>query len=156
MTTKSSTIIGNPVYPIMFAIGGVHLLNDSLQAVIPAMFPILEKDMGLTFTQLGLIAFALNMVASVLQPVVGYFSDRKPRPYALPIGMTFSFVGIAGLAFAPEYWMILVFVMFLGLGSAVFIQKGPGFHLWQLGQEGTIAINLSSGWEFGSGTCTIN
>ena len=124
MTTKPSTTIGNPIYPIMFAIGGVHLLNDSLQAVIPAMFPILEESMGLTFTQLGLIAFALNMVASVLQPVVGYFSDRKPKPYALPIGMTFSLVGIAGLAFAPEYWMVLVFVIFLGFGSAVFHPEG--------------------------------
>ena len=102
MKTKESLPIGNPVYPIMFAIGGVHLLNDSLQSVVPAMFPILEKDMGLTFTQLGLIAFALNMVASVLQPVVGYLSDRRPRPYTLPVGMTFSLVGIAGLAFAPS------------------------------------------------------
>ena len=108
----------------MFAIGGVHFLTDSLQAVSPAMFPILEKSMGLSFTQLGLIAFALNMVASVLQPVVGYLSDRKPKPYALPIGMTFSLVGIAGLAFAPEYWMILVFVIFLGFGSAVFHPEG--------------------------------
>lgn len=124
MTTQAKSVIGNPVYPIMFAIGGVHLLNDSLQAVIPAMFPILEESMGLTFTQLGLIAFALNMVASVLQPVVGYLSDRKPKPYALPIGMTFSLVGIAGLAFAPEYWMILVFVIFLGFGSAVFHPEG--------------------------------
>ena len=124
MTTKAKSVIGNPVYPVMFAIGGVHLLNDSLQAVIPAMFPILEESMGLTFTQLGLIAFALNMVASVLQPVVGYLSDRKPKPFALPIGMTFSMVGMAGLAFAPEYWMILVFVIFLGFGSAVFHPEG--------------------------------
>lgn len=124
MATKSSPMAGNPVYPVMFAIGGVHLLNDSLQAVIPAMFPILEESMALTFTQLGLIAFALNMVASVLQPVVGYFSDRKPRPYALPIGMTFSLVGIAGLAFAPQYWMILLFVICLGFGSAVFHPEG--------------------------------
>ena len=124
MSTKTKSIVGNPVYPVMFAIGGVHLLNDSLQSVIPAMFPILEESMGLSFTQLGLIAFALNMVASVLQPVVGYISDRKPRPYALPIGMTFSLVGIAGLAFAPEYWMILVFVIFLGFGSAVFHPEG--------------------------------
>ena len=124
MTTKATSVIGNPVYPVMFAIGGVHLLNDSLQAVIPAMFPILEKSMGLSFTQLGLIAFALNMVASVLQPVVGYLSDRKPKPYALPIGMTFSLVGITGLAFAPEYWMILVCVIFLGFGSAVFHPEG--------------------------------
>lgn len=114
----------NPVYPIMFAIAAVHLLNDSLQAVIPAMFPILEKSMGLSFTQLGLIAFVLNMVASVLQPIVGYFSDKKPKPYALPIGMTFSFFGILGLAFAPEYWIVLVSVVFLGLGSAIFHPEG--------------------------------
>ena len=119
-----TSMAGNPVYPVMFAIGACHLLNDSLQAVIPAMFPILEKDMGLTYTQLGLIAFALNMVASVLQPVVGYISDKKPMPYALPIGMTSSFLGIAGIAFAPEYWMIVVSVIFLGFGSAVFHPEG--------------------------------
>lgn len=121
---SSSSLAGNPVYPVMFAIGGCHLLNDSLQAVIPAMFPILEADLGLTFTQLGLIAFVLNMVASVLQPVVGFISDKKPMPYALPLGMTSSFFGIAGLAFAPEYWMILVSVIFLGLGSAIFHPEG--------------------------------
>lgn len=124
MSMKESTLSGNPVYPVMFAISGAHLLNDSLQAVIPAMFPILEKSMALTFTQLGLIAFVLNMVASVLQPVVGYYSDKKPKPYALPIGMTFSLIGIAGLAFAPEYWMILLFVACLGFGSAVFHPEG--------------------------------
>src|SRR3712207_5063497 len=100
--TATSSIAGNPVYPVMFAMGACHLLNDSLQAVIPAMFPILEADLGLTYTQLGLIAFALNMVASVLQPVVGYISDRKPMPFALPFGMASSFLGISGLAFAPE------------------------------------------------------
>ncbi|MDE0584332.1 MFS transporter [Planococcus sp. A6] len=121
---SSSSFAGNPVYPVMFAIGGVHLLNDSLQAVIPAMFPILEKDLGLSFTQLGLIAFALNMVASVLQPVIGFASDKKPMPYALPLGMVFSFIGIAGLAFAPEYWLILLSVIFLGFGSAVFHPEG--------------------------------
>lgn len=121
---SSSSLAGNPVYPVMFAIGGVHLLNDSLQAVIPAMFPILEKDLGLSFTQLGLIAFALNMVASVLQPVIGFASDKKPMPYALPLGMVFSFIGIAGLAFAPEYWLILLSVIFLGFGSAVFHPEG--------------------------------
>ncbi|OHX48571.1 Fosmidomycin resistance protein [Planococcus salinarum] len=119
-----TSMAGNPVYPVMFAIGACHLLNDSLQAVIPAMFPILEEDMGLTYTQLGLIAFALNMVASVLQPVIGYISDRNPMPYALPLGMTSSFLGIAGIAFAPEYWMIVVSVMFLGFGSAVFHPEG--------------------------------
>lgn len=120
----SSSMAGNPVYPVMFAIGACHLLNDSLQAVIPAMFPILEKDLGLTFTQLGLIAFALNIVASLLQPVIGFISDKKPMPFALPFGMTSSFLGMAGLAFAPEYWMILLSVVFLGFGSAVFHPEG--------------------------------
>ncbi|MGI2328574.1 MFS transporter [Planococcus sp. YIM B11945] len=122
--TLSSSATGNPVYAVMFAMGSCHLLNDSLQAVVPAMFPILETDLGLTYTQLGFIAFALNMVASVLQPVVGLISDRKPMPFALPIGMASSFLGIAGLAFFPEYWMILVSVMFLGFGSAIFHPEG--------------------------------
>lgn len=121
---NSSSLVEKPIYGVMFAIGGCHLLNDSLQSVIPAMFPILEVSLSLTFTQLGLIAFVLNMVASVLQPVVGFISDKKPMPFALPLGMTSSFVGIAGLAFAPEYWMILVSVIFLGLGSAIFHPEG--------------------------------
>ncbi len=125
VTAKTTSLMAsNPVYPIIFAIGGCHLLNDSLQSVIPAMFPVLEKDLGLTFTQLGLIAFALNMVASVLQPVVGFFSDLKPRPFSLPFGMFLSFLGMAGLAFAPQYWMILVSVIFIGLGSAIFHPEG--------------------------------
>lgn len=121
---NASHKMGSPVYPIMFAIGVCHLFNDSLQAVIPAMFPVLEKEIGLTFTQLGLISFVLNMVSSVLQPVVGFISDKKPMPYALPLGMVSSFVGLVGLAFAPQYWMILVSVIFLGLGSAVFHPEG--------------------------------
>lgn len=123
-SSKETQHPSNPVYPIMFAIGACHLLNDTLQAVIPAMFPVLEKERGLSFTQLGYIFFALNMVASVLQPVVGYFSDRKPMPYALPIGMTFSLIGMAGLAIAPSYWLILLSVIILGLGSAVFHPEG--------------------------------
>ncbi|TQR21580.1 MFS transporter [Psychrobacillus vulpis] len=125
MSTGNATHkLGNPVYPIMFAIGLCHLFNDSLQAVIPAMFPVLERDMGLTFTQLGLISFVLNIVASVLQPVVGFISDKKPMPYALPLGMVSSFVGMAGLALAPQYWMILLSVIFLGFGSAIFHPEG--------------------------------
>ncbi|KQL35139.1 Fosmidomycin resistance protein [Psychrobacillus sp. FJAT-21963] len=121
---NASHKMGNPVYPIMFAIGVCHLFNDSLQSVIPAMFPVLEEERGLTFTQLGLISFMLNIVASVLQPVVGFISDKKPMPYALPLGMISSFVGIAGIAFSTEYWMILVSVVFLGFGSAIFHPEG--------------------------------
>lgn len=112
------------IYRILFIIGACHLLNDSLQAVIPAMFPILEKSMGLSFTQLGLIAFTLNMISSVMQPLVGTFTDKKPLPYALPIGLTSSMVGMLGLALAPNFWLVLVSVVFIGLGSAVFHPEG--------------------------------
>ncbi|MBQ0140713.1 MAG: MFS transporter [Kurthia sp.] len=122
--TAKIPLLGNPVYPIMIMMGICHLFNDTLQAVIPAMFPILKSETGISFTQLGWISFALNMVASVLQPVVGLVSDRKPRPYALPIGMCFSFVGIAGVAFFQNYWLILASVIFLGFGSAIFHPEG--------------------------------
>ncbi|WP_068676676.1 MFS transporter [Oceanobacillus sp. Castelsardo] len=112
------------LYRILFIIGACHLLNDSLQAVIPAMFPILEKSMGLSFTQLGLIAFTLNMISSVMQPLVGTFTDKKPLPFALPIGLTSSMVGMLGLALAPNFWLVLVSVVFIGLGSAVFHPEG--------------------------------
>ncbi|WP_153721923.1 MFS transporter [Sporosarcina cascadiensis] len=122
--SQTSAAADNPVFPIMIAIGICHLFNDTLQAVIPAMLPILKEAHDFSFRQLGFIAFALNIVACLLQPVIGYFSDRKPKPFALPIGMTFSLVGMAGLALAPNYWLIIISVMLLGFGSAVFHPEG--------------------------------
>lgn len=123
-----ASLIGNAqnktMYNILFIIGLCHLLNDSLQAVIPAMFPILEGSLGLTFTQLGLITFTLNMVASIMQPVIGLYTDKRPIPFALPIGLTFSMFGMLGLAFAPSFSMILVSVFFIGIGSATFHPEG--------------------------------
>ncbi|WP_339146111.1 MULTISPECIES: MFS transporter [unclassified Sutcliffiella] len=112
------------VYPILYIIGLVHLLNDALQSVVPALFPVLQNSMGLTFTQLGLIAFALNATSSLIQPVVGIYTDKKPSPYALPIGLTFSLFGIIGLALAQNFWLIIVSVLFIGLGSAAFHPEG--------------------------------
>ncbi|MFC4322918.1 MFS transporter [Litchfieldia salsa] len=112
------------MYKILFMIGFVHLLNDSIQAVVPAMFPILEQSMGLSFTQLGLIAFALNLTASIIQPMIGVYTDKKPSPYALPIGLCFTFVGVIGLALAPSFWMIILSVILIGLGSATFHPEG--------------------------------
>src|SRR5690625_2172967 len=81
------------LYSILIIMGLTHLLNDSIQAVIPAMFPILEESLGLTFTQLGYVAFTLNMVASVMQPAVGMISDRRPMPYAFPLGLISRMIG---------------------------------------------------------------
>ncbi|WP_017727618.1 MFS transporter [Halalkalibacterium ligniniphilum] len=112
------------MYRILFIIGFVHLLNDSIQAVVPAMFPVLEQSMGLSFTQLGLIAFALNATSSLIQPLVGIYTDKKPSPYALPIGLCFTFFGVLGIAFASSYLLVVVSVIFIGLGSATFHPEG--------------------------------
>ncbi|MEH7386744.1 MFS transporter [Bacillus sp. JJ1521] len=112
------------LYGILVIIGFCHMLNDSIQAIIPAMFPILERSMGLSFTQLGLISFSLQMVSSVAQPVVGWYTDKKPMPYALPIGLTSTFFGVIGLAFAPNFTTIILSVLFIGVGSAVFHPEG--------------------------------
>ncbi len=112
------------IYSILFAISFVHLLNDSMQAVIPAIFPILEKSMNLTFTQLGWIAFTLNITSSIMQPVIGWYTDRTTSPYLLPFGMMASLVGMLGIAFADSFYLIIISVIGIGLGSAVFHPEG--------------------------------
>ncbi|EKN66427.1 hypothetical protein BABA_15967 [Neobacillus bataviensis LMG 21833] len=124
LQAKAPKASESTIYKILIIIGLCHLLNDAIQAVVPAMFPILEKSMGLSFTQLGIIAFSLNMVSSVMQPVVGMVTDKKPMPYALPIGLTFTLFGILGLGFASSFAMIVLSVLFIGLGSAVFHPEG--------------------------------
>lgn len=116
--------IHTTVYPILIAISVGHLLNDAMQAVIPALFPILESSMNLSYTQIGWIAFTLNMTSSVLQPVVGLFTDRHPSPYFLPFGMAASLFGMIGLAVAPHFLFVLLSVLLVGLGSAVFHPEG--------------------------------
>lgn len=108
------------VYRILLAISLVHLFNDTIQAIVPAILPIFKDSMRLTYMQSGIIVFALNMTSSVMQPVVGMFADRRPTPVILPIGMGFTFIGVLGLALAPNYWLVLLSVLLIGLGSAVF------------------------------------
>lgn len=132
----------NPVYPIMVAIAVCHLINDTMQAVIPAMFPLLERDLGLTFTQLGMISFVLNIFASLLQPAVGFMTDKKPFPYALPLGMVSSFIGLTLLILSGEYWMILVSVLFLGLGSAIFHPEGSRVSFMAAGNKRGLAQSI--------------
>ena len=141
-TTLSTAKPNNPVYTMMILIGVCHLINDTMQSVIPAMFPLLERDMGLTYTQLGLISFTLNMFASVLQPVVGAVTDKKPMPFALPIGMVSSFIGLTMLILAPNYPLILVSVLFLGLGSAVFHPEGSRVSFMAAGNKRGLAQSI--------------
>nr|WP_231506198.1 MFS transporter [Paenibacillus sp. UNC451MF] len=112
------------VMRILLAISIVHLFNDSIQSIIPAILPILKDTMHLNYMQSGIIVFSLNMTASLMQPAIGLYSDRKPSPYMLPLGMGLTCLGVLGLAFSPNYGLILLSVIFVGLGSAIFHPEG--------------------------------
>lgn len=92
LSAKASKASESTIFKILIIIGVCHLLNDAIQAVVPAMFPILEKSMGLTFTQLGIIAFSLNMVSSVMQPVVGFLQTRSPCPLPCQSGLPLHYL----------------------------------------------------------------
>jgi FSR family fosmidomycin resistance protein-like MFS transporter len=108
------------IIPILTGISVVHFLNDIMQAVVPATFPILQRTLRLSYTELGAIAFANSMTASVAQPLIGWYTDRKPQPYLLLAGMSCTLVGMALLATAETLGAIIIAVMLVGLGSAVF------------------------------------
>jgi MFS transporter, FSR family, fosmidomycin resistance protein len=142
VSVKTTKNADTTMFNILFIIGLCHLLNDAIQAVVPAMFPILEKSMGLSFTQLGIIAFSLNMVSSVLQPVVGFVTDKRPMPFALPIGLTLTLGGVLGMAFAPSFGMIVLSVIFIGLGSAVFHPEGSRVAYMAAGKRRGLAQSI--------------
>jgi len=97
-----------------------HLLNDTVQALVPAIYPMLKAAFSLSFAQVGLMTLAQQLTASVLQPLVGLYTDRRPMPYSLVIGMAFTLVGLLLLAAAPTFGIILAAALLMGIGSAVF------------------------------------
>lgn len=109
-----------PLLPILVALSGAHLLNDLIQSMIPAMYPLIKEAYALDFAQIGLITLAFQVTSSLLQPLLGHVTDHKPWPYAMVAGMCSTLLGLLGLAFAPNYAMVLVAAALVGLGSAVF------------------------------------
>lgn len=108
------------IYSILFSIAVAHMLNDLLQAVIPAAYPILKEKYDLNFTQIGLITFSYQMAASILQPFVGFYTDKKPKPYSQIFGMLFTLSGIVLLAYSTTFALLLVSVVLVGIGSSIF------------------------------------
>lgn len=102
---------------LMVSLG--HLLNDMFQAVIPAIYPMVKETLGLSFTQIGAITLTNQITSSLLQPVVGYFSDKHPRPYGLVVGMCFTMTGLLLLSMANSFPLMLLSVAFVGVGSSV-------------------------------------
>lgn len=107
-------------FKVLAAISFCHLLNDMVQSLIPAVYPILKDSFHLDFGQIGLITLVGQLTASLLQPVIGLYTDRNPKPYSLSIGMTFTLIGLLILAVAHNFGIILVAVALVGIGSAVF------------------------------------
>ncbi len=105
---------------VLWALSLCHLLNDTIQSLLPAIYPVLQANYALTFTQIGILHFAFQCTAAMLQPVVGYATDRRPRFRLLTIGMGLSLIGLMTLAFAHSYAALILAAMAIGLGSAIF------------------------------------
>ena len=119
-TIETKDIAQTTVYSILFSVCFAHLINDLLQAVIPAMYPVLKANYALTFTQIGFITFTYQVTASLLQPFVGIYTDKHPKPYSLAFGMLFSLTGIVMLSQASSFPLILASVAMIGIGSSIF------------------------------------
>ena len=105
---------------VLVAVSVGHLLNDLIQSLLPAVYPLLKSEFGLDFWHIGLITLTNQLTASLLQPVVGHFTDRRPMPYSLAIGMTSTLLGLLLLASAPRFAVIVPAAALIGIGSAVF------------------------------------
>jgi len=105
---------------ILASLSFCHLLNDMMQSLLPSIYPILKQNFGLSFSQIGVITLVNQIIASLLQPVIGFYTDRRPQPYSLAIGMAFTLGGMVLLAFGVTFGLIVLASAFIGLGSAVF------------------------------------
>ncbi len=148
---KSSGSATGTAFRVLVAISFCHLLNDMLQSVVPALYPVLKTAFGLDFGQIGLITLTANVTASLLQPAVGYVTDRRPTPFVLPAGTCFSFAGLLLLGFAPHYSVVLVSVFLMGIGSAVFHPESSRVaRLASGGRHGLAQSLFQVGGNFGS------
>ncbi|MDM0049448.1 MFS transporter [Variovorax sp. J22R115] len=109
-----------PAFGILGAISSAHMVNDMMQSLILAMYPILKGEFSLSFAQIGLITLTYQLTASLLQPLVGLVTDRRPQPYSLPLGMLSTLVGLMLLAVAPNFSVLLLAAAFIGIGSSIF------------------------------------
>lgn len=113
-------VVDRTAFSVLFAIAFSHLLNDTVQSLIPAIYPLVKESYQLSFSEIGLITLAFQLTASILQPLVGHWTDRKPQPFALVGGMVFSLAGLLLLAWAGSFHSLLMAVALVGIGSSIF------------------------------------
>jgi MFS transporter, FSR family, fosmidomycin resistance protein len=143
--------VQHTVYNILFTISFAHLLNDMLQSVVPAVYPVIKEKFNLTFAQIGLITLTNQLVASILQPFVGLYTDKHPRPYSLAVGMGFTLLGLLSLSFASSFIWILLSVSMIGLGSSIFHPESSRVaHMASGGKKGLAQSIFQLGGNAGS------
>jgi FSR family fosmidomycin resistance protein-like MFS transporter len=120
METAESHLANKTTYSILLVISLGHFINDMLQAVVPSVYPIIKSTYGLSFAQVGLITLTYQMTASILQPFVGHYTDKRPMPYSLVIGMSSTLAGLIAVSFASSFYQILAAVSLIGIGSSIF------------------------------------
>ncbi len=118
--TKRSVTAEGTTFAVLAALSFCHLMNDMLQSLLPAIYPLLKTNFALNFTQVGLITLTTQLTASLLQPLVGLYTDRRPMPYSLSLGMGFTFLGMLLLGVANSYFVLLAASALVGMGSSVF------------------------------------
>jgi len=151
VSTKNKELAQKTVYSILFAISFAHLLNDLIQAIIPSVYPILKEKYNLSFSQIGLITFAFQFSASIFQPLVGYYTDKHPKPFSQIYGMLFSLAGIVSLSFADNFYWILLSVVFIGTGSSIFHPESARIsNLASGGKRGLAQSIFQVGGNFGT------
>ncbi len=116
----ASTTAERTMFRVLAAVSFCHVLNDMMQSLLPSIYPILKSSFHLNFTQIGFITLTFQITASLLQPVIGQYTDHKPMPYSLPIGMFFTLIGLLLLAIAHTFPLLLLAAALIGIGSAVF------------------------------------
>ncbi len=154
MTTQAipmPTRTNKTVFSVLCAASFCHLLNDMMQALLPAVYPILQGGFDLSFAQVGFLTFAYQLTASIFQPFIGHYTDKRPLPYSLPMAMASSMAGLLTLAYAPSYSILLVGSMLLGLGSAIFHPESSRIaRLASGGSHGLAQSLFQVGGNFGS------
>ncbi|WP_442794525.1 MFS transporter [Pelobium manganitolerans] len=139
------------VYSVLFTISIAHLLNDMMQSVIPAIYPMIKTNFNLSFTQIGLITFCFQLSASILQPFVGLYTDKTPRPFSLAIGMMFTLGGLLSLSWASNFWWLLFSVCLIGMGSSIFHPESSRVaHMASGGKKGLAQSIFQVGGNAGS------
>ncbi|NML35799.1 MFS transporter [Chitinophaga sp. G-6-1-13] len=150
-TSASQQVAQQTVFPILIALSFTHLLNDTLQSLIPAIYPLVRNTMKLNFTQIGLITLTFQLSASILQPLVGLFTDKKPQPFSLAVGMAFTLIGLVSLSMANTLPMLLVSVALVGIGSSVFHPEASRLaHMASGGKHGMAQSLFQVGGNAGS------